>query len=126
MNEDILERLSVLKAELCLTWVELAEKIGCKQSMMSMMKSGERSPGPKLLRKILAAEVEAGLARPKCRIRDAAEAEGFIAGMLFESMGNTPAFCQMVAEKILKTLREQGWKPASTEEKQHATKGHDE
>ena len=101
MRKDIVARLEALREELCITWRELADKLGCSRSAIYMIKSGERNPGPKTLRKILAAEVEAGLAVTKCRIRDAAEAEGFIAGMLFESrMGSTPAVCQLVAERL--------------------------
>lgn len=116
MNETN-QRLKALKDALCVNWAELAESIGVSRSGLDFFRSGARNPGPKTMRRIAAAEVEAGLAIPKCRMRDTAEAEGFLAGMLNESMGIPTDECRMMANKILNTLRKLGWKPAGTEDK---------
>ena len=54
-------RLDRLKAHHCATWGELAQIIGISRSMLDFIRLGQRDAGPKVLRKIRNAEVEAGI-----------------------------------------------------------------
>lgn len=55
------DRLQKLKEALVLEWGELAETLGVSRSMLDQVRSGARTPGPKLLRAIQGAEHRAGL-----------------------------------------------------------------
>ena len=52
------DRLEKIKAARSLTWLEMADFIGVSRQYMSMLKSGERVPGPKIERRIRDAEEE--------------------------------------------------------------------
>lgn len=54
-------RLDRLRKELKLTWGEFEEHLGISHTMMHFMRSGERTPSMKLLRRIEAEENKAGI-----------------------------------------------------------------
>ncbi|MBU4460037.1 MAG: hypothetical protein KJ579_05675 [Verrucomicrobia bacterium] len=56
--------MEVLRAHHCVTWGELAGVLGISRSMLDFVRNGAREPGPKVLRKIIAAEIAAGLVPP--------------------------------------------------------------
>lgn len=58
-------RLEALRQHHLLTWGELAKKIGISRSMLDFLKSGEKAPGPKVMRLIVEAEREAGIIPPE-------------------------------------------------------------
>lgn len=58
------ERLETLRQKLFFQWGELAAHLGISRSMLDMVRKGRRQPGVHLLRRIEAAEVEAGLRPP--------------------------------------------------------------
>ena len=55
------ERLQILKEKNRFQWGELAHHLGISRSMLDQLRKGTRHPGPKLIRIIEAAEVEAGI-----------------------------------------------------------------
>jgi prophage antirepressor-like protein len=57
-------RLERLRAGMLLTWKELQNRLEISESTLYFLRSGARKPSPKLLRKIVAMEVEAGLTKP--------------------------------------------------------------
>jgi transcriptional regulator with XRE-family HTH domain len=50
--EPLGKKIRVLRRENCLTQVELAEKVQANSNYVAMIERGERSPSPKLLKKI--------------------------------------------------------------------------
>jgi transcriptional regulator with XRE-family HTH domain len=55
------DRLDKLRLTLMLTWNELQERLGVSESMLYFMRTGERQPSPKLMRRIMELEREAGI-----------------------------------------------------------------
>jgi transcriptional regulator with XRE-family HTH domain len=55
------DRLDKLRLKLMLTWNELQERLGVSESMLYFMRTGARHPSPKMLRRIMELETEAGL-----------------------------------------------------------------
>jgi transcriptional regulator with XRE-family HTH domain len=47
-----------------LTWNELQERLGVSESMLYFMRTGARNPSPKMLRRIMELETEAGISQP--------------------------------------------------------------
>lgn len=60
----ILERIENLRVRLGLTKAEVYEKLQISQPMISMLRAGKRQLSVKAMRRLEAAEVEAGLASP--------------------------------------------------------------
>ena len=58
-------RLEALKTHHSVTWGELAPIIGISRSMLDFVRSGVKEPGPKVMRRIAAAERAAGLLPPE-------------------------------------------------------------
>ena len=58
------DRLEKLRSTLLLTWTELQERLGVSESMLYFMRTGDRHPSPKMLRRIVELETEAGLTQP--------------------------------------------------------------
>lgn len=58
-------RLEKLKKTLVLEWGEIAKHLGVTRSMLDKVRKGERQAGPQLERRIIEAEIEAGLSDAK-------------------------------------------------------------
>ena len=59
--EDRLDKLRGLRFE---GWKELAFTLGITVTMLHYLRTGERNPSPKLLRRIMELETEAGISQP--------------------------------------------------------------
>ena len=59
MNVD--DRFQRLRTTLCVNWRELSERLEISQSMLFQCLKGTRNPSPKMLRRIVELETEAGL-----------------------------------------------------------------
>ena len=57
-------RLERLRGAMLLTWKELQNRLEISESTLYFLRSGARKPSPKLLRKIIALEQDAGLEKP--------------------------------------------------------------
>jgi transcriptional regulator with XRE-family HTH domain len=57
-------RLEGLKESLTLTWGELSKRLQISRAMLDFMRTGDRHPSPKMLRRIMELETEAGLTHP--------------------------------------------------------------
>lgn len=57
------KRLETVKRELNLDWGELAARLGISRSMLDQTRKSKRSFGPKIMRRLIQAEIEAGLAQ---------------------------------------------------------------
>ena len=57
-------RLNRLRVARMLSWVDLAKALDIGLTMLHYIRSGARNPSSKLLRKIIALEQDAGLAKP--------------------------------------------------------------
>lgn len=55
------DRLQALKEKLHLEWGELADRLEISRSMIDQMRGGSRSAGPKLERRIVDLEIQAGI-----------------------------------------------------------------
>ena len=67
------QRLDKLRETLTVSWAELQTRLGCSESMLYFMRKGDRNPSPKLLRRIMELETEAGLSPPsppRLQVRD--------------------------------------------------------
>ena len=58
---SVADRLEKLKEAKTLSWGELCDLLQVNRSMMHYLRTGERKPSPKLLRRIEEAEKEAGI-----------------------------------------------------------------
>jgi hypothetical protein len=58
------DRLEKLRSTLLLTWTELQERLGVSESMLYFMRTGDRHPSPKMLRRIMELESGAGIRSP--------------------------------------------------------------
>lgn len=54
-------RLEKLRSALMLTWGELQQRLSISESMLYFIRTGARQPSPKLLRRIIELEKEAGI-----------------------------------------------------------------
>ena len=59
------ERLERLRAAQVTSWSELCKTLGIGATMLHYLRSGARNPSPKLMRRIVELEIEAGIATPK-------------------------------------------------------------
>jgi transcriptional regulator with XRE-family HTH domain len=59
--KNVGERLEALRRRLTLNWGELAAHLDISRAMLDFMRSGQRVPSPKTMRKIEAAELHAGI-----------------------------------------------------------------
>ena len=58
------ERLDALRSALVLNWREFYERLGISERTLHYIRTGARNPSPKLLRRIMELETEAGLTEP--------------------------------------------------------------
>ena len=61
---NLSERLERLRHARTVTWAELREVLGIGETMLHYLKTGQRQPSPKLIRRIEQAEREADLLPP--------------------------------------------------------------
>ena len=69
-------RLDRLRDSLMLSWGELQNRLDISESMLYFIKKGARNPSPKLMRRIVELEQEAGLSKPSASSMTIVESAG--------------------------------------------------